>query len=346
MKKFLSILLAVLMMVSLVACGSKTDEPTKEEPAKNEESASTEEPSESAAYDQQNLLLGTSSAGGTYYVLGAGWSNVMNQKLDKVDITCEVSAGPSTNMQLMESGEMDLGMVTAWLGGEAYTGTGWADGQPYESFLSMFTTHVSYLYIITLADSPINDIRDLDGKNVAVSTAGSTSDLAGQGVMEVLGIEPKNFSQLPSESQINALKDGTIDVIMAVQGSPASILLDLQTTHDIKMIPIGDEDMNKVLEAYPFWSTDVIPAGTYNNQNEDYTCISFWNFVVCNKDIPEDAVYDMVKTTYENYDDMLAIDATATGMDLKNMPKITVPLHPGALRYYEEIGLDIPDSLK
>lgn len=343
MKKIMSLLLAVMMMIPLAACGSEggsTAAGGSAVPAANSAADAA------ASYQQQNLLLGTSSAGGTYYVLGAGWSNVINQKLDKINITCEVSAGPSTNMQLLESGEMDMGMVTAWLGGEAYTGTGWASGKAYNSFRSMFTTHCSYLYIITLADSDIEDIRDLSGKNVVVSTAGSTSDLAGQGIMDVLGITPKSLSQLPSESQINALKDGTVDAIMAVQGSPASVLLDLQTTNDIKMIPIGDDDMAAIMAAYPFWSSDVIPAGTYNGQSEDYDCISFWNFIVCNKDIPEKVVYDMVKTTYENYDSMLAIDASAKGMSTDNISKITVPLHPGALKYYDEIGLDIPDNLR
>lgn len=348
MKKLLSLLLAVTMLLSLAACGDgKTESTQTPDSAKTPETSVNSETPAAASYDQQNLLLGTSSAGGTYYVLGAGWSNIINQKLDKVDITCEVTAGPSTNMQLLESGDMDLGMATAWLGGEAYTGTGWAEETgAYTSFLSMFTTHVSYLYIITLADSEIADVRDLDGKNVAASTAGSTSDLSGQAVMEVLGIKPKNYSQLPSESQVNALKDGTVDAILAVQGAPASILLDLETTHNIKLIPIADADMDTILEAYPFWSTDMIPAGTYKNQDSDYTCISFWNFVVCNKDIPEEVVYDMVKTTYENYDDMLAIDVSASGMSTDNLSKITVPLHPGALKYYEEIGLEIPDNLR
>lgn len=339
MKKFIAVLLSILTLFSIASCSGNTGALN----SGNDDSTAED----AVGYDQQNLLLGTSSAGGTYYVLGAGWSNVLNQKLDHVDITCEVSAGPSTNMQLMNSGEMDLGMVTSWLGGEAYTGTGWAEETgAMDTFRSMFTTHVSYLYIIALADSPIETVRDLDGKNVAASTAGSTSDLASQGVMEALGITPKNYSQLPSESQINALKDGTIDAILAVQGAPASILLDLQTTHDIKLITIPDDDMDKILEAYPFWSTDVIPAGTYNNQAEDYTCISFWNFIAAHVNVPEEVVYDMVKTTYENYDDMLAIDSAAVGMDLANLSKMTIPLHPGALKYYEEIGLEIPDSLK
>ena len=162
-----------------------------------------------SAYDLQRLLLGTSSAGGTYYVLGAGWSNIVNKSLKNMDVTCEVTPGPTTNMQLIDKNEMDLGMVTAWLAGEAVTGTGWAEKHgSYNSFLSLFPTHSSYLYIYTLKGKGIKTVQDFAGKHISVSTVGSTSDVAGRAVLDVLGIKPSRLSQLPSDAQVNSLKDG------------------------------------------------------------------------------------------------------------------------------------------
>lgn len=297
-------------------------------------------------YPMQRLLLGTSSAGGTYYTLGAGWANIVNQSNKKLDISCEVTAGPNTNMQLIEKGDMDLGMVTAWLSGEAVTGTGWAkEHGPYKNFMSMFPTHSSYLYIYTLKDSGINTVSDFAGKHVSVSTVGSTSDLAGRAVLDVLGIKPSNISRLPSEAQVNALKDGTIDAVFGVTGNPAPWLLDLQTTHNVKLIQLSDSDLDKLSKAYPFWSVDEIPANTYKNQEKPYKAISFWNFVVAKKDLREDVVYDLVKTTYEHDKDLLLVDKSAEGVKTANVSKMTVPLHPGALKYYKEIGLDVPAGL-
>ncbi|MGE4528985.1 MAG: TAXI family TRAP transporter solute-binding subunit [Rhodospirillaceae bacterium] len=299
-----------------------------------------------SAYDVQRLLLGTSSAGGTYYNLGAGWSNIINKSGKNIDVTCEVTPGPTTNMQLIEKGDMDLGMVTAWLAGEAVTGTGWAkEHGPYKKFMSTFPTHSSYLYIYTLKGNGINTIQDFAGKHVSVSTVGSTSDVAGRAVLEVLGIKPAKLSRLPSGAQVNSLKDGTIDAVFGVTGSPAPWLLDLETTHDVKLIQLSDSDIAKLSKAYPFWSIDDIPANTYKNQTKPYKAVSFWNFVVVKKDAREDVVYDLVKTTYEHYKDMLVVSKSAAGIKLENVSKMTVPLHPGALKYYKEVGLKIPDSL-
>ena len=297
-------------------------------------------------YDLQRLLLGTSSAGGTYYILGAGWSNIINKSLKNIDITCEVTPGPTTNMQLIEKGEMDLGMVTAWLGGEAVTGTGWAaKSGAYKNFQSLFPTHNSYLYIFTLKDKGINTVYDLAGKHIATGPVGSTSDVAGRAVLETLGIKPAKISRLPSDAMISSIKDGTIDAAFGVTGSPAPWLLDLQTTHKVKLIQPAEGDFTKVLKAYPFWGVDEIPAKVYKDQTEPYKAVSFWNFVVIKKGIREDVAYDLVKTTFDNYKDFLLVDKSAEGVKTVNVPKMTIPLHPGALKYYKEMGVDIPGSL-
>jgi TRAP transporter TAXI family solute receptor len=297
-------------------------------------------------YDLQRLLLGTSSAGGTYYVLGAGWSNIVNKSVENMDITCEVTPGPTTNMQLIEKDEMDLGMVTSWLAGEAVSGTGWAAKHgAYKNFQSLFPTHSSYLYIYTLKDKGINTIQDFAGKHISVSSVGSTSDVAGRAVLDVLGIKPGKLSQLPSDAQVSSLKDGTIDAVFGVTGSPAPWLLDLETTHKFQFIQLSENDFAKILKAYPFWGVDEIPARTYKDQTEPYKAVSFWNFVVVRKGIRDDVVYDLVKTTYDHQKDLLLVDKSAQGVNIVNVPKMTVPLHPGALRYYKEMGVDIPGSL-
>jgi len=299
-----------------------------------------------AGYDLQRLLLGTSSAGGTYYIMGAGWSNIVKKDLKNVDIACEVTPGGITNVQLIEKGDMDLGMVTAWAAGDAMMGNAWAkEHGPYKKFKSMFPTHSSYLFIFTLKKSGINTIHDLAGKHVSVSTAGSTSFDAGHGILKTLGIKPSRVSELPSGAQLNSIKDGTVDVVFSVTGSPSPWVLDLETTHDVKLIQLADDDIAKMSSAYPFWSVDEIPANTFKNQPTAYKTISFWNFVVASKDVREDVVYDLVKATYAHTKEMLLVDKSASGIKVDNLSKMTVPLHPGALKYYREVGAKIPDKL-
>lgn len=290
------------------------------------------------------LLLGTSSQGGTYYVWGGGWAKIMGQNVPGVDISVEVTGGPTSNIQLIQSGDMDLGFVTSWLAGEAYNGTGWAK-EKYDKIRSIFPMYASVLHMYSLQDEGIKTIGDFDGKHVSVGAPGSTSDQAGRTLLEALGINPGKISSLPTNTAVDGLRDGTIDAGFAVTGVPGPFMLDLETTHNVQHIGLAPEDMDKVLAKYPYWSKGVIPKGTYKHQTEDTPIIAFWNLAVASKDLSEDLVYNLVKTTFEKHQDLLAIDPTAKETVVENIVNSSIPLHPGALKYYREKGLTIPDSL-
>ena len=113
------------------------------------------------------LSLGSSTTGSTYYILAAGWANLMHLNIPGVEVSVEATPGGITNMQSMRNGDMDLGMTTTWLAGDGWNGTSWAEGVKYDNCLSMFPTHSSVLYIFTLANSGINSVMDLNGKRIA-----------------------------------------------------------------------------------------------------------------------------------------------------------------------------------
>lgn len=330
MKRLFALLLALLMVLSLVACGSKQETPADE----------------TTTSGTTRLVLGTSTTGSTYYILGTGWADVMKTAVPGVEISIEATPGGITNMQSMRTGDMQLGMTTSWLAGDGWAGTSWADGTKYDNCLSLFPTHTSVLYIFTLADSGINSIMDLEGKAIGTGALGSTSGDAVPLLLEALGITVKSTANLSSTGICDALKDGTIDVGFGVTGVPASWMLDLETSKDIKIIPLSDSEISTILAAQPYWSSGVIPGGVYKNHDEDTPCITFGNFFVANKDLDTELVYNLVKATYENKAEIEKVDKNAAGIDVANLDCLTMPLHPGALKYYEEIGVDIPDNLK
>ncbi|MGI6129397.1 MAG: TAXI family TRAP transporter solute-binding subunit [bacterium] len=334
MKRIMIILLAFTVIFLLVGCGSSD---TSQDP---------QTPPSQSGQERARLLLGTSSVGGTYYALGGGWAKVMNDNIDDVEVSVEVTGGPNTNIQLIEQGDMELGFATTWLAGEAFTGTGWAEGQKYTEFRSMFPMYSSVLHIYALKSSGIDSIYDLAGRNVSVGAPGATSDLAGRAVLEALGIVPNNIASLPSDAQINSLKDGTIDACFTITGLPGPFMLDLETTHEVQFIPLEQEDIDKILEAYPFWAQGVIPDKTYKHQTGDVPVLTFWNMCICDKDLDPNLVYDLVKATFDNHDDLVAVDATAKGISAENAAACTAPFHPGALKYFQEVGISIPDKLK
>ncbi len=362
MKRLVSIGIVAALVLGLSACsGSSTASTT----AASAPAATTAAPATQAAapaastaapaavteapakkdYKGTRLAMGTSSVGSTYYILGTGYAELMKNQLG-IEVSIEATPGGITNMQAMRSGDMDLGLTTCWLAGQGMEGTNWADGTKYDMIRTMFPTHSSVMYIFTLADSGINTIQDCEGKRVGCGSAGSTSGDAAPLVFEALGITPKSFTGLSSTGECDALKDGTIDVGIGVTGIPASWLLDLETAKDIKIIPLSDSDLETILKEQPFWAAGKIPGGVYKNHDEDIPCIAFWNEAICTADMDEDLVYTMTKTAYQNLETLKAVDRNAAGIDVANLDTMVMPLHPGAKRYYEEIGVTIPDKLQ
>lgn len=291
-----------------------------------------------------NLLLGTSSQGGTYYVWGGGWADILGENLPGLDIYVEVTGGPTSNIQLIQSDEMDLGFVTTWLGGEGYNGEGWAD-ESYDKMRTIFTMYPSVMHMYSLQGSGIETIYDFNGKHVSTGAPGSTSAEAGQGLLDSLGIKPDKISAVPTNTGIDGLRDGTIDAGFAVTGVPGPFMLDLETNHEVQHIGLTDDDMNKLLSDFPYWDEIDVPAGTYKHQDEDMKLVAFWNVAVASADLPDDLVYEIVKTTFEKHDELVAVDPTAEDTIIENITYTTIPLHPGAVKYYEENGIDIPDEL-
>lgn len=337
MKRILSLVLALAMVFALTACGQKETPVADSTPSEAKQTSKTE---------THRLVLGTSTTGSTYYILGTGWAGVMKNSIPGVEVSIEATPGGITNMQSMRSGDMDLGMTTSWLAGDGWAGTAWAAGTKYDNCRSMFPTHSSVLYIFTLADSGINSIMDLEGKSIGTGALGSTSGDAVPLVLDALGITVKSTANLSSSGICDALKDGTIDVGFGVTGIPASWMLDLETAKNIKIIPLSDAELQTILANQPYWAAGAIPGGVYKNHSQDIPCITFWNFFVANKSLDEELVYHLVKATYENKAEIEKVDKNAAGIDVANLATMTMPLHPGALKYYQEIGAVIPDSLK
>ncbi|AOY76538.1 TAXI family TRAP transporter solute-binding subunit [Clostridium formicaceticum] len=332
MKKAVSTLIISLLVISLVACGGT-------------QTSSDDNGISPEGKGITRLLLGTSSVGGTYYALGGGWAGIMNDKMSGIDISVEVTGGPTTNIQLIEDKQMELGLATTWLAGEGFNGEGWSENQKYDSIRALFPVYKSILYAYSLEGKGIDAIGDFNEKNVSVGAPGATSDAAGRAVLEILEIDAKKIDSLPTNTAINGIKDGIVDGGFLVSGVPAPALLDLETTHQIKHLGLTQEEINKILNSYPYWAQDIIKKGTYKDLNEDINVISFWNIAIGDKELSEDLVYDIVKTTFENYDALVAVDPSAADCIPDNIKYSSIPLHKGAIRYYEEIGIEIPSNL-
>ncbi|NBB84141.1 MAG: TAXI family TRAP transporter solute-binding subunit [Alphaproteobacteria bacterium] len=293
-----------------------------------------------------SFTVGTASQGGTYFTYGSGWANLVGEALG-VTGGGEVTGGPVQNAALVQTGELEMGMVTMGPAFAAWTGNSpLAPGLEHDKLRAMFPMYQTPFSIITLASSGIDSVASIpDGASVGVGPAGGTSDTYFPDMLELLGadIEKRNGGASDLAGQ---LQDGLIDVFAFAAGVPVSAFSQLEAQVDVNIFGFTEDEVETLLAEFPV-SRLTIPADTYQSTEADIQTVAMWNFAIASADLPEDFVYEVVKTVMENHDQMMEIHSAARETLPENYDKNTfLPWHPGAVRWFEENGYDIPDDLE
>lgn len=334
LSKVISLSLAIMLIFSLAGCSS-----SEPEPAGNGTGGNGESKPESSV---SSMSIGTASVGGALYAFGGGFVNVWNSI--GVTASAEVTGGSVHNCNLIQAGEMGSALISQGAAYQAWNGTGLFEGQePAKNLRAALPLHPSFIHGWTL-DDDVNSYSDLQGKIVCGGPAGGTSDEYSKEILEILGVEVNKFVNTAFADASNNLRDGMVDVFVSSMGVPASAVEECAATLDAKIVGVSDEEADKVIEQVPFYSKMAIPANTYSGQTEPVNTIADVNVYMFNKDIPEDVVYDFVKAAYEQIDVLTSAFAGAKDMTLENVKTITLPLHPGAYKYYEEMGVEVPEA--
>ena len=335
-RKFLLLFSITMLLAILVACGDDEDEASGE---------NGEETTEKQDYPS-TVTIGTASQGGTYYIWGGGLANLLEEHLD-VTSNVEVTGGPVHNIQLMDEGDIHLGMVTVGPMYEGYYGEGdWAEKE-YKDTRIIFPMYHTPFHWWSTADSGVTSIADHEGERVGVGPSGGTAGTYNPEIYEALGIETGEQVQAGAGDMGTQMMDGQLDHIGFAAGIPIAAVTEIETQKDINIYGIDGEEREKVMEALPYFVEYEIPAGTYDQLDEDIETIAQYNFGAVHKNADDDFVYDLVKAYHENIDDMIATHNSAE--EAKEPDAILMndeyPLHPGAIRYYEEIGVELPDAV-
>ncbi len=293
-----------------------------------------------------NFTVGTASQGGTYFVYGSGWANLIADELD-ISGGGEVTGGPTQNLALVHGGDVAFGLTTMGPAADAVKGESpLAPGVPMDNVCALFPMYETPFSITALASSGIESISDIpDGARIGFGPAASTSDTYFPAMLEELGVnfERRNGGWGDLGGQ---LQDGLLDVIAFAAGIPIPAVSQLEVQTDVNIIEFTEEEQAQILEAFPV-SEFSIPASTYETLEEDARAVSMWNFAIAGCDLPEDFVYEVTKVTMENNDKMRNVHRSAEHSIPENLKHNKVlPFHPGAVRWYEENGYEIDESLK
>jgi len=306
----------------------------------------------------KNLIITTATTGGTYYPVGVAIGTLISIKLakgHKITATAINSAGSGENIQMLKNKEADFGILQALFGLQAYNGIGKYEGKPEKGFRSvtMLWKNVEHFPLLAqyVKTGNMSDLKALT-KKFSIGKRGSGTEGSGRTILGALGIAPEglDLEYLGYNPSAQAMMDKRVAAANIPAGPPVAAITQLFAQlgdKKVKVLDFTDEQLATIQKDFPIWTREVIPAGTYPGQSKDINTIAQPNLLVVRQDVPEEVVYLVTKTIYENLTFLNNIHKATKAMSLKDAVKgLPVPLHPGAVRYYEEAGLKVPANLK
>jgi TRAP transporter TAXI family solute receptor len=293
----------------------------------------------------KSLTLGTASPGGVYYVYGDALAKILTEKLG-IDVNPLPNQGTVHNVMLVESGGAQVGMITMGVGLEAWNGTGdWTKGKKFRQMRALFPMYDTPFQPVALRRSGITTFAQLDKKRIGIGPRAGTSGTYVPAIVKVLGISAEIING-PHKEMGTEILAGRLDAYVSMLGAPTPTLKQVEASEPITFISLSPEQIEAVRKAMPEFSISKIPAGTYRSLDNDYATLGVYNFGIGRADLPDDLVYQLVKAVFENQPRLVKAHPAATETLPQNADKNTfLPFHPGAVRYYREIGINIPESL-
>ena len=314
--------------------------------------------SASAKKAEQKYVIATASTGGTYYPVGVGIATIASLKLakkHKTTFSAITSAGSGENIDMLQKGEVNFAILQGLFGSMAWQGKAKYEGAPKENLrsISMLWQNVEQFTIRKdfAKTGNIMDLKNLYGERFAIGGRSSGSRVSAETIMSSLDIDfdKMNIQYLGYTPSSTALQDGKVDGMNTPSGPPTSAVTNAFASignDKIRVLDFGEKDLNTINSNYPVWSPFTIKAGTYPGQDKDINTIAQPNLLVVTKDTPEETVYLLTKTIYENLPFLNTVHKATKAMSLeKAIVGLPMPLHPGAVRYYKEKGFNIPASL-
>ena len=304
----------------------------------------------------QDYVLNTASTGGTYHPVGTAISTLSKIKLlpkSKFSLTAVNSAGSGANVQAMGSGTADFSILQGLYGSYASTGTG-PISAPQKNLrsVSMLWQNVEQFLVANsdVKGGTVSDLLALQGKGMGMGKQNSGTLGSNKVLLSGLGIDidKEKLVYAGYGPTADALANGQIAVAGIPSGPPTGAITKLMASNSGKftILNITADEAKKMDGGRQLWTPFTLKAGTYPGQSKDVQTVAQPNFLAVNASVDEEHVYLLMKTMYENLAFLQAIHPATNAMSINSaIAGLPVPLHPGAARYYKEVGLKIPGHL-
>lgn len=287
-----------------------------------------------------NVLTGGQS--GVYYPMGVALSQLYGKALPDAKVTVQSTKASAENLNLLQAGRGEVAFTlgdalsNAWKG-DAESGF----AKPLNKLRAVAGIYANYIQIVASEESGIKTLADLKGKRISVGAPKSGTELNARAVLKAAGLSYDDFAKveyLPFGQSVELMKNRQLDVTLQSAGLGVASLRDLSTAINIVVVAIPADVVAKIGDSA--YQPATIPANTYTGQTSDVTSIAIKNFLVSHTGVSDDVVYAMTKTMFENLDYLVAAHKAAKGIQRESaISGTSVPFHPGAAKYYREIGL-------
>ncbi|WP_296030033.1 TAXI family TRAP transporter solute-binding subunit [uncultured Treponema sp.] len=292
---------------------------------------------------KKDYILATGGTGGTYYPFGGAIANIWNTKIENMNVTAQATGASAENLRLINKGEAEYAIVQNDVMDYAYNGTDLFEGEKLENIMTIGTLYPEVVQIAVSKDSGIKSVADFKGKRISVGDAGSGVEFNAKQIMEGYGLTFDDIkkSNLSFKESAEGIQNGTLDGCFITAGVPNAALQELAFTAGLTLVPVDGEAAKKICGKYGYYTQTTIPGGTYKGTDSDTQALAIKATLAVSAKLDEETVYEMTKALFENLSDLAT--AHAKGKEVSAQSAVTgvsVPFHPGAKRYFSELGLN------
>lgn len=287
----------------------------------------------------QYINIATGGTAGTYFPLGGAMAEILNNNIPGVNATAEATNASVANVNLLKGGSVQLAFIQNDVSYYADKGEELFKDNQVTGLRALATLYPETVQLITLQSSGIKSVADLKGKRVAVGAAGSGVEANARQILLANDItyDDIKVQYLSFAEAANGLKDGNIDAGFITAGFPTAAIQDIAAQHDVVLVPVEDATADKLIEQYPFYTKVTIPAGTYPKQDADVQSVAVKAMLVTTEDMDDQMAYDIVKAIYSNLDRLKAAHSVGELITKESAKDgISIPMHPGAEKYFNE----------
>ena len=294
----------------------------------------------SSAQQKFDLKMMTGPMGGSWYPLGGAIADAIQKEIPGVTFAVSPGGGVG-NVEAIEFGKCDIGFSNSSSGVDGVYGRP-PFKQKITNMRQLANLYPQYFQIVVLEDGGIKSVADLKGKSIAPGPKGQTGEFAARQVLEIYGLSYKDMSKVHHvgySDTVSLMKDGHCDGWLLCTTTPASTIMDLASTRKIRLISLPEDKIKAMQKLNAGYIKRVIPKGTYVGVDYDVQGFGFFTHLIISAKLPDDLVYKITKTMVKNlprYGDVVKDMKGVTPKDLAM--DIGIPFHPGALKYFKEIG--------